>query len=197
MVHRKYIHPEQVCTDAACQQEEVVQKVFQKGGGPAPSPVLSSSAHYADQPDRKRHFITSFETAIASFVEAEDRKHPASSISRMPAPQPEYLQGILDMHPEAYPLYTASEKLVFGLTEAGDMAALLQLQGSGQLDLQQALTCTYGGQAVGNGYQFLLHYHILPLYLLTNSHPVQSERISLAFAAALGQPLQPDQPHAA
>jgi len=35
-------------------------------------------------------------------------------------------------------------------------------------DIREALYLRYGGQAVGNGYRFLVFYHLLPFYLMSN-----------------------------
>jgi hypothetical protein len=46
-----------------------------------------------------------------------------------------------------------------------------QLQGDKKVevyDIREALYLRYGGQAVGNGYRFLVFYHLLPFYLISN-----------------------------
>lgn len=140
-------------------------------------------------------FCNAFNQAVLDFATTEAKKYPASRIWATPQVPEEYLEETLR---NFNPGYKPEHELFWALlsetnryhhatrhtrqeTTAGsdavdeeepgepdDVLLLLCLAEQGRVNVRQALGCTYGGQAVGNGTHFLRRY-ILSFYLWCNA----------------------------
>jgi len=59
--------------------------------------------------------------------------------------------------------------LVFSLYSNYQIDKLLWLDSIGKVNVKHALSQTYGGQAIGNGYMYLVLHHLLPFYVRSNA----------------------------
>lgn len=65
--------------------------------------------------------------------------------------------------------HNCEEFIVFSLYTKNELQHLLWLNSQGKVNIGDALCRLYGGQAVGNGYRFLVIHHLLPFYVAANA----------------------------
>lgn len=63
---------------------------------------------------------------------------------------------------------SSSWDILYDLISRGDVRTILILQESNRLAIRELLQQNFGGQAIGNGFVFLVVYHLLPFYLACN-----------------------------
>ena len=193
--HRKYLTEEMLCSDLSCPttrkktfcrpagkgKKEVFCIGYNRDHGRLKDPI--AAVHSIER------FLVLFTKAIDDFAAQEVAKYPAERIWGQALPTPEYLEETREKfyaRPETYrpehdlfwALLSETNRYEFedaqrdGVEpeeEPNDLLLLLSLAQRGQMDIPNALSMTYGGQAVGNGFRFLIIYHILPFYLWCNA----------------------------
>ncbi|CRK93378.1 CLUMA_CG006914, isoform A [Clunio marinus] len=173
--NRNYISNEDICTAQDCKKVESY-KSFSKNK--VSHPIITTSGFRTprnEDVERKlKYFNEKFYEAILEFVETEEKKYSEENIRNF-RPR-ESFQGIPTDCEESDWNYLKNsfynnnnDFMVFYLYSNYRIDHLLWLEQKGELNISEALSKTYGGQAVGNGYNFLVIYHLLPFYLLTNA----------------------------
>ena len=188
--HRKYLTEEMVCNDLSCSTTS--KKTFCRPAGKGKKEVF----RIGDRRDRGRlkdpiaaahsveRFLALFSKAMEDFAVQEIAKYPAERIRGHALPAPEYLEETLVKFHAGQEIYRPQHDLFWALlsetnryefletprpeAEPDDVLLLLSLAQRGEIDVRNAFGTTYGGQAVGNGFRFLIMHHILPFYLWCN-----------------------------
>lgn len=167
--HRNFIRPEQICTDKDC-NAVVAAKTFSKNKLSQPMIKIRLRRGPNDESKKKiKFFFEKFCNTVLEFAKTEENKYPDEVIDKfVPKGPPE----LVDMHCiECYGpcRYKCDNFIVFSLYTKNELNYLLWLNKQGKLSIQSALSRNYGGQAVGNGYQFLVIHHLLPFYVAANA----------------------------
>lgn len=166
---RKFLTHDQVCSSNDC-STTTLQRSFSKNK--LSQPILSACPrrHNGWRKEKLKYINAKFCETVLEFVASEERKFNA------------LLHYSDDLVPEAELLHMRCTEcydypcknvcgnfLVFSLYSNYQIDKLLWLDSIGKVSVKNALSKTYGGQAIGNGYMYLVLHHLLPFYLRSNA----------------------------
>lgn len=167
--HRKFLTPEQICTAKDC--KTLPQPGSFSKNKSLPLTLTSKTRHCSEQDKKKlKYFVDKLVATVFEFVAMEEQKYRNEVIESFKPAAPIKL---LDM--PCLEHYTKSCQnnckncIVFSLFSSNQIDHLLWLDREGKVSVKDALNQYYGGQAVGNGYRFLIYYHLLPFYMTSNA----------------------------
>lgn len=167
---RKFLTNDQICTSSDCNNTTNLRS-FSKNK--LTQPILSGCPrrHIGWRKDKLKYINEKFYETVMEFVAAEEIKFSSTTHYATDEIVPE--SELLYMRCTecyGYPCKNACDNfLVFSLFSNYQIDKLLWLDGIGKVSVRNALSATYGGQAVGNGYMYLVLHHLLPFYVRSNA----------------------------
>ncbi|XP_037043599.1 uncharacterized protein LOC119079656 [Bradysia coprophila] len=167
---RKFLTSDQICASSQCSDTTNIRS-FSKNK--LTEPILSrcSIRYNGWRKDKLKYINDKFAETVMEFVATEERKF--SSLIHYAeneiVPESELLHTICTECRYQPCKYGCTDFLVFSLYSNYQIDKLLWLDSVGKVNIKASLSKTYGGQAVGNGYQFLVIYHLLPFYVRSNA----------------------------
>lgn len=167
---RKFLTNDQICFQSQCSNTTNLRS-FSKNK--LSQPILSSCPrrHVGWRKEKLNFINQKFYDTVMEFVDSEERKFNSTThyISGEIVPELELLH-IRCIECRGYPCKNVCQNfLVFSLFSNYEIDKLLWLDSIGKVSVKNALNETYGGQAVGNGYMFLVLHHLLPFYVRCNA----------------------------
>lgn len=166
---RKFLKPKDICTDKDCKTLDVPGQFSKNKLSP---PTLQTRRPTKDIEVKKKlkFFREKFCKAIWEFVETEEKKYTDEIIKNFKPIGPAAVVDTECTECYSYPCrYNCEGFKVFSLYTNYEIEHLLWLDSRKEVSVGDALYKLYGGQAVGNGYQFLVIYHLLPFYITANA----------------------------
>lgn len=165
---RKFLTPEKVCTAKDCVTLPELG-VFSKNK--LSPPTIQTKLRSTRTDDVKlKCFKDKFCQAVFEFVATAEKKYSADEMQHFtPLKPPEVLDMICTECRGQPCTYKCENFLVFSLYSSDQIEHLLWLNSRGEVSIGNALSQYYGGQAVGNGFAFLVEFHLLPFYLTANA----------------------------
>ncbi|XP_055371342.1 uncharacterized protein LOC129605541 [Condylostylus longicornis] len=166
--NRKFIKTEFICQDKGC--ETTGTGYFSKNKM-LPASLSARKVIENNQWKQLQYFCKKFTETVFEFIESEKAK--ANDVCDFYIKTCD-LNSFLDSDVPCTECYgrcrddVCDNFIVFSLFISGKVNILLKLDQIGRVNVRKALNQNYGGQAVGNGFRFLMDYHILPFYLITN-----------------------------
>lgn len=170
VLSRKFLSNDQICKLENCSTTTSLRS-FSKNKLSPPNLSACSRRHNGWRKDKLKFINEKFSETVLEFVREEEKKfnvltHYASAEI---VPEAELLYMRCTECYE-YPCKNACEYfLVFSLYSNYQIDKLLWLDSIGKVSIRHALSKTYGGQAIGNGYMYLVLHHLLPFYVRSNA----------------------------
>ena len=167
---RNFITDEDVCTIKDCRTTDEL-KVFSKNKLSAPLITTKLQRRQTKEAKNKlNYFIDKFYKTILEFIDGEDRKHSDDVIKKFKPAAPAAIdQNICCTECYSQPCRFNCKLFIFwSLLFNNQIDHILWLDKKKEIRVAEAIGQNYGGQAVGNGYNFLILYHLLPFYVLSN-----------------------------
>lgn len=167
---RKFLTNDQICTSSQCSKSTNLRSFSKNKLTP---PILSGCPrrHNGWRKDKLKYINEKFYATVMEFVDSEERKYSSKTYYEKDEIVPE--SELLRMRCTEcydYPCKNACDNfLVFSLYSSYQIDKLLWLDSIGKVSVKNALNKTYGGQAIGNGYMYLVLYHLLPFYVRANA----------------------------
>lgn len=173
VLSRKFLSNDQICTSDRCGTTTVLRNFSKNKLTP---PILSACPRRNNgwRKDKLKFINEKFYETVLEFVASEEKKFNVLT------PLTHY--SVDEIVPETellymrctecydYPCKNACENfLVFSLYSNYQIDKLLWLDSIGKVNIKHALSRTYGGQAIGNGYMYLVLHHLLPFYVRSNA----------------------------
>lgn len=170
VINRKFIKQEQICTVNDC---PIAAQLGSFSKNKLSEPTLTAretEPHNKEFVRRLRYFAQKFIEAVLEFVDTELLKHTDEVIENFkPLEAPKALvTRCFDCYSEPC-RYNCENFLIFSMFTNNQIDHLLWLDKKKEVNIGIALGANYGGQAVGNGWTFLIIYHLLPFYLTANA----------------------------
>lgn len=165
---RKFLTQEKICTAKDCVTLPELG-VFSKNK--ISPPILKTRMRSTRSVSAKlKYFKDKFSEAVFEFIATAERKYSDEEMQHFtPLKQPEVID-IRCTECRYQPCqYKCQNFLVFSLFSSNQIEHLLWLNSKGEVSISNALSQLYGGQAVGNGFSFLIKHHLLPFYLTANA----------------------------
>lgn len=157
--NRKYIDDSNVCKkDCAIEKHQRFEKK------PPKSPELSArrSKHWNDENKKQiDYFSKKFFETIVEFAKTEENRKTYDVIS-----DEAFSDLVANMCKKGY--WGENEGRVLALFLNQNVQQLVSMHSEQKLNVSTVLNQNYGGQAVGNGFRFLIWYHLVPFYLTAN-----------------------------
>lgn len=167
---RKFLTNDQICTSDQCSSTTNLRS-FSKNKLSQPNLSRCSTRYNGWRTDKLRYINEKFFETVMEFVATEERKF--SSLTHYAEDEIVPESELLHMHCiecSYQPCkFGCPDFLVFSLYSNYQIDKLLWLDSLGKVDIKSSLSRTYGGQAIGNGYKFLVLYHLLPFYVRCNA----------------------------
>lgn len=167
---RKFLTNDQICRSTSCSSTTNLRS-FSKNK--LSEPILSKCPrrHNGWRTGKWKYINEKFYQTVMEFVATEERKF--SSLTQYAeneiVPESELLH-MSCIECRYHPCrYACEDFVVFSLYSNYQIDKLLWLDSVGKVSVKKALSKTYGGQAIGNGYQYLVLYHLLPFYVRCNA----------------------------
>ncbi|KAJ6649300.1 hypothetical protein Bhyg_04534, partial [Pseudolycoriella hygida] len=142
---RKFLTDDNICTSSACSNTTNLRS-FSKNKLSQPTLSACPRRQIGWRKDKLKFINEKFYETVMEFVASEERKFVSISS-----------YGENEIIPE-------SELLHMRCTECYRHPCNI-----GKVNIRNALCSTYGGQAVGNGYMYLVIHHLLPFYVRANA----------------------------
>ncbi len=167
---RKFLTTDQICSSSHCSDTTNLRS-FSKNK--LTEPILSGCPrrHNGWRKDKLKYINDKFYETVMEFVASEERKFgsPTHYANEEIVPESELLHmRCIECH--LYPCKFACQNfLVFSLYSNYQIDKLLWLDSIGKVSIKNALSQVYGGQAIGNGYMYLVLHHLLPFYVRCNA----------------------------
>jgi len=167
---RKFLTEDQICTSNECSNTTTLRN-FSKNKLSQPSLSSSTTRYNGWRMEKLKHINEKFAETVLEFVATEEGKF--STLKH-------YGEGEIVPESELLPMsciecscqpceHGCTEFLVFSLYSNYQIDKLMWLDSVGEVSVKDSLNKTYGGQAVGNGYRFLIFQHLLPFYVRCNA----------------------------
>lgn len=167
---RKYLSSDQICTSTRCSSTTNLRS-FSKNR--LSEPILSHcrTRHNGWRTGKLKYINEKFYETVMEFVATEERKFQSLTHYADDEIVPETeLLNMQCIECRYHPCkYGCKDFLVFSLYSSYQIDKLLWLDSVGKVSIKSALSKNYGGQAVGNGYMFLVLHHLLPFYVRANA----------------------------
>lgn len=165
---RNFLKTQDICTDADCDMGKS-SKIFSKNKLSAPM-IQGQRSQCSKTLKKLEFFEDKLCKALLDFIATEEKKYTDETVKDFKATGPVELADMPCIECRGQPCnYNCRNFIVFSLYTRNQLDHLLWLDSQEKVSISEALCRTYGGQAVGNGYQFLVIHHLLPFYIAANA----------------------------
>lgn len=169
VLSRKFLTNDQICTSNDCGTTTNLRS-FSKNKLTPPTLSASPRRHIGWRKDKLKYINEKFSETVMEFVASEEKKFNVVKHFTQDIVLEAELLYMRCIECRQYPCTNLCQNfLVFSLYSNYEIEKLLWLDSIGKVNVRGALSKTYGGQAIGNGYMYLVLHHLLPFYVRSNA----------------------------